>query len=190
MKKTLSELLSLILITCAGTAGAIVVGLLLYGGGVFNPGSPGFSFVSFGVSGSFIFAFYHVRGLSETITAAVIVSVIQFIVASVWVTLLNAGIWSFGVNLPVVVLAFVYERKLERFQYLKFLVAALTYGAMFVLLTLVVSLLSGGSTPPALVFRENFMDGLSIGCGIGLGVMAAENLLHAMHVPDAVHRHA
>ncbi len=190
MKKTLSELLSLILITCAGTAGAIVVGLLLYGGGVFNPGSPGFSFVSFGVSGSFIFAFYHVRGLSETITAAVIVSVIQFIVASRWVTLLNAGIWSFGVNLPVVVLAFVFERKLERFQYLKFLVAALTYGAMFVLLTLVVSLLSGGSTPASLDFRLNFIDVFSIGFGIGMGVIAGEIVMHAMHVADAVHRHA
>ena len=61
-----------------------------------------FAYVAFGLTGAFIFAFYHVRGLSEAITAAVCTSAVQFIVATASMPVLYSGFWSFGVNLPVV----------------------------------------------------------------------------------------
>jgi hypothetical protein len=180
MKRYFEQLLRLMLITVTGTAGSVVIGLLIYGKGVFDPATIGFAFVSFGFSGGFIFAFYNVRGLSDTITAAVVLSVIQFVAASAWFPLLNAGIWSFGVNMPVVALAFVFERKLAALKQLKFVVVGIVYAAMFVLLTLVVGVLTGVETLPASVFQSNFLDGLLIGIGLGLGVEGAESFIHSI----------
>lgn len=174
MLTILSHLWKFLIITVAGTAGSITFGLMLHGSGVFNYTGISFAFVAFGLSGSFIFAFYHVYGLSNSISAALTVSVIQFIVASVWMPMLNAGIWSFGVNLPVVWLAFLFERKLAAFHGGKFAVIGVVYGVMFVLLTLIVGVLSVSTTIPPFVFRENFVDGLLIGLGMGLGVQAGE----------------
>jgi hypothetical protein len=120
------------------------------------------------------------RGLSNTITAAVSISAIQFVVATVWLPTLNAAIWSFGVNLPVVWLAFLFERKLATVHRGKFIVVGIVYGVMFVLLTLLVGILRSVETIPALVFRENFYDGFLIGLGTGLGVQAAEAFLESL----------
>ncbi len=180
MKLLIGQIMRILTLTIAGCAGAIVVGLMVYGSQVFSPASPGFMFVSFGLSGGLIFAFYHVRGLSETITAAVIVSTLQFIVSSTSVAMLQAGFFSFGLNLPVILLAFVFERKLAPLRQAKFIVVGLTYGAMFVILTLLVGLLGGSSGIPAEVFRNNFLDGLLLGAGLGLGIEAGESLLHSL----------
>lgn len=180
MKPYLAHVLKILVLTVAGALGAVVVGLLVHGSNVFVPTSPGFSFVSFGVSGALVFAFYHARGLSETITASVVVSAIQFVVASTYITMMQAIFFSFGLNLPVVVLAFVFERKLATLKQAKFIVVGLTYGAMFVLLTLLVSLFSGAGNLPAEVFRKNFVDGLLLGTGLGLGIEAGESLLHSL----------
>ena len=179
MKLDMSQFLKLFLITFMGTAACIAVGLLVYGGGVFKPASVAFAFTSFGLSGAFIFAFYHVRGVSETITAAIVVSAIQFVVGTAWFPWLNAFLWSFGVNLPVVGLAFVFERKLAHFKQAKFSVVAITYSVMFVLLTLLVAALGGVEMMPAKLFRDNAYDGLLIGIGLGLGIEAAEALVHS-----------
>lgn len=180
MKLTLGNILTLLLITITGMAGSIIVGLMVYGGSVFMPTHPGFSFLAYGLSGGFIFAFYHVRGLSETITTAVVVSAVQFAIATAWITVLNAAIWSFGVNLLVVVLAFIFERKLAALKHAKFVVVGMAYGAMFVVLTLVVAQLTGVTDMPAIVFRENFIDGLLIGTGLGLGVEGGEAFIHSL----------
>lgn len=172
--------IKLLLITCIGIAGSAIVGLLNYGSDVFNPANPGFMFISFGLSGAFIFAFYRVRGLSETITTAVVVSAVQFAISTAYIPVLNAGIWSFGVNMPVVVLAFVFERKLATLKQFKFIAVALVYGAMFVLLTLFVALLTDVSALPAAVFRQNFMDGIWIGLGLGIGIEGSESLVHSL----------
>jgi len=186
MRITFKNITVLLIITIAGVAGSAIVGLMTYGAGIFNPASPGFSFLAYGLSGGFIFAFYHVRGLSETITTAVIVSAVQFVAATTWITLTNALIWSFGVNLPVVVLAFLFERKLANLRMAKFIIVGLLYGAMFVLLTLVSGVLIGLQEMPAVVFRQNFVDGLLIGLGIGVGVQVAEAFLHSVdhHIAD------
>ncbi len=73
MKLSVNNILMLFLITLLGVAGSVVVGLMMYGSGVFDTKSVGFSFLAYGLSGALIFAFYHVRGLSEAITAAVAV---------------------------------------------------------------------------------------------------------------------
>jgi thiamine transporter ThiT len=179
MRKLFIQILTIAAITFAGTAGAVVVGLLVYGSNVFNMESPGFSFVSFGLSGALIFAFYHVRGLSEAITASVIASCVQFIAGSAYITMLRAIIFSFGLNIPVVALAFVFERKLAAHQRIKFAVVSLIYGAMFVILTLLAEAVSGGAGLPATTFRENFVDGLLLGLGLGLGLEAGEALLYS-----------
>ena len=183
MKQFLIQVLKVALITVSGTAGAVILGLLVYGTSVFDISHPGFSFISFGVSGALVFAVYHVRGLAESITAAVVVSAIQFVASSAYITMLRAVLFSFGLNLPVVVIAFLFERKLASWRAVRFLVVALTFGGMFVLLTLLVSVLSGQGGLPATLFRENFVDGLLLGLGLGLGVGAGEAFLHSLEHP-------
>ncbi len=180
MSKYLDQALKLVLVTCTGLAGSVVIGLMRYGSEVFQLQNVGFSFVSYGLSGAFIFAFYHVRGLSETITAAVVVSAVQFAASTAWISVLNAAIWSFGVNLPIILVAFLFERKLAPFRQFKFVVVAVLYGAMFVLLTLLVSWLTGTGLVSAAIFRENFLDGLLIGLGLALGVEAGEAFSHSL----------
>jgi len=179
MKLTFSNMLILLLITLTGLVGSVVVGLMSYGHEVFDTGSVGFSFFAYGLSGAFIFAFYHVRGLSETITTAVVVSAIQFAISTTWITVLHAAIWSFGVNLPVILLAFLFERKLAALKWARFLVVGIVYGSMFVLLRLFVTVLAGVEQMPAQVFRENFLIGLLIGIGLGIGVQGGEAFMHS-----------
>ena len=184
MKAFLSLLWKLALITSIGLAGSVTLGLMMHGSNVFVPQGAEFAYVAFGLSGAFIFAFYHVRGLSNTVTAAVSVSAVQFIVATVWMPTLNSVIWSFGVNLPVVWLAFLFERKLSVFHGGKFVVVGVVYGTMFVLLTLLVGVLEKVSAMPAAVFRDNFVDGLLIGLGMGLGVQGGEAFIHSLDKAD------
>lgn len=180
MARYIGQFATLAFLTMTGVIGSVVVGLMVYGIEVFSMTHIGFSFVSFGLSGAFIFAFYHVRGLSETITAAAVTSAFQFAVASSWITPLNAAIWSFGVNLPLIVVAFIFERKLAPFRQYKFVVVAMLYGVMFILLTLFVSLLGSMQMLPASVFRQNFVDGVLIGLGLALGIEAGEALVHSL----------
>lgn len=180
MKDYISLLWKLALITSIGLVGSITLGLMMHGSNVFVPQGPEFAYVAYGLSGAFIFAFYHVRGLSDTITAAVSVSTVQFIIATVWMPTLNSVIWSFGVNLPVVWLAFLFERKLSVFHGGKFVVVGIVYGTVFVLLTLLVGVLRSVSAMPAVVFRDNFVDGLLIGLGMGLGVQGGEAFIHSL----------
>jgi hypothetical protein len=180
MKNVLSLLWKLALITVIGLAGSITLGLMMHGSNVFDPLGPAFAYVAFGLSGAFIFAFYHVRGLSNTVAAAVSVSALQFAIATVWMPTLNSIIWSFGVNLPVVWLAFLFERKLSSFHWGKFVVVGVVYGTMFVLLTLLVGVLKSVTSMPAAIFRDNFVDGLLIGLGMGLGVQGGEAFIHSL----------
>ncbi len=181
MKEILGQLWKLGLITLIGVLGSITVGLIMHGSEVFNYKDIYFAYVAFGFTGAFIFAFYHIRGLSEAITAAVCTSAVQFIVASTSMPVLYSGFWSFGVNLPVIWLAFVFERRLAAFTWGKFIIIGLVYGTMFVLLTMVVGVLQNVSAMPPTVFRDNFVDGLMIGTGVGLGVQGAEAFIHSLH---------
>ncbi len=180
MKTLLTELWKIALITITGVAGSVTVGLMTHGLDVFGPSRAEFAYVAFGASGAFILAIYHLRGLSNTITAAVCISAVQFVVATVWLPTLNSVLWSFGVNLPVVWAAFLFEHKLATFHWGKFVVVGIVYGVMFVLLTLLVGILSKLETMPPVVFRENFLDGFLIGLGMGLGVQAGEAFLQSL----------
>jgi hypothetical protein len=181
MKHWLGEMWRLILITFLGFAGSMIAGLMSYGGDIFIPQSAGFAYyIMFGFSTSFIFAFYHVRGLSNTITAAVSTGAVIFVVASFWMPILNAAIWSFGVNLSVVVMAFLFERKLANFKQWKFIVIGVVYGAIFVLLTLLVSIITKVATMPPALFQKNYLDGLWLGLSLGIGVEIAESIVHSV----------
>jgi hypothetical protein len=185
MKNIFGQLWKLGLITLTGVLGSMTVGLIMHGTEVFNYKNIYFAYIAFGLTGAFIFAFYHVRGLSEAITAAVCTSAIQFIVASASMPILYSGFWSFGVNLPVVWLAFVFERRLAVFNWGKFLVTGLVYGTTFVLLTMIVGVLQNVSAMPPSMFRDNFLDGLLIGTGVGLGVQAGEAFIHSLQKTNA-----
>ncbi len=180
MKNLLTQFWKLVVILLIGLAGSITLGLLRHGGFIFDPQRAEFGYLAYGFSGAFIFAFYHIRGLSDSITAAVSISAVQFVIATVWMPTTSAVVWSFGVNLPVVWLAFLFERKLAVFHGGKFVVVGVVYGATFVLLTLVLFVVQKASTMPAEVFRDNFLDGLLIGIGMGLGVQAGEAFLHSL----------
>ena len=180
MIKSVQQVAKLVLLVIAGVAGSVIIGLMLHGTEVFSPTSIGFSFVSFGLSGACIFAFYHIRGLSETITAAVVVSTLQFVMSLTWITILNAAIWSFGVNLPIILLAFLFERKLAPLRRFKPIAVAALYGAMFVLLTLIVAAVTGVGIISGAVFRQNFLDGMFIGLGLGIGIQGAEAFIDSL----------
>jgi hypothetical protein len=181
MKQWFGEMWRLILITFLGLAGSMIAGLMVYGGDIFIPESPAFAFyIIFGFSTSFIFAFYHVRGLSNTITAAVSTGAVIFVIASFWMPILNAAIWSFGINLSVVVLAFLFERKLANFKQWKFIVIGVVYGAIFVLLTLAVDILTKVATLPPALFQKNYLDGLWLGLSLGIGVEIAESIINSI----------
>ena len=180
MKKIFGPLWRMALISLVGVAGSITFGLMLHGSEVFDYSGIYFAFVAFGLTGAFIFSFYHVYGLSNAITVAVSVSAVQFVVATTSMPVLNAGIWSFGVNLPVVWLAFLFERKLAGLYEWKFFVVGIVYGTVFVLLTQVVGLLGEIARIPSSVFQDNFVDGLMIGLGMGLGVQAGEAFIHSI----------
>ena len=181
MKQWLGEMWRLLLITVLGFAGSMIAGLMIYGGGIFIPESAGFAYyILFGLSTSFIFAFYHVRGLSNTITAAVSTGAVIFVLASFWMPVLNAAIWSFGVNLSVVVLAFLFERKLAYFKQWKFIVVGVVYGAIFVLLTLSIGILTKVATLPPELFQKNYLDGLWLGLSLGIGIEIAESIVHSV----------
>jgi hypothetical protein len=181
MIKLLGELWRLVLITLLGFAGSMIAGLMIYGGEIFDPQSAGFAYyIMYGLSTSFIFAFYHVRGLSNTITAAVSVSALLFVVATFWMPVLNAAIWSFGVNLSVVVIAFLFERKLAYLKQWKFIVVGVIYGAVFVLLTLSVGILTNVVALPPTLFQKNYLDGLWLGLSLGIGIEIAESIIHSV----------
>jgi hypothetical protein len=61
----------------------------------------------------------------------------------------------------------------------KFTVVAIVYSVMFVLLTLLVAALTGIEMLPATLFRDNWIDGLLIGLGLGLGIEGAEAFVHS-----------
>lgn len=174
MKPFLDHLWKIALITIVGLSGSAVAGLIRYGSDILNPSGVAFAFVAYGLSGGFIFAFYHVRGLSNTITASVCVGAVQFVVHSAWISMANAVVWSFGVNLSFVAVAFLFERKLAALKQAKFLVVGVILGMVFVLLTLFVVIFTKVESIPAVVFRENFLDGLLMGLGLGIGVELAE----------------
>jgi hypothetical protein len=186
MRHWLGDLWRLILITFLGLAGSTIAGLMIYGGAIFIPQSAGFAYyIMFGFSTSFIFAFYHVRGLSNTITAAVSTGAVIFVIASFWMPVLNAAIWSFGVNLSVVVLAFLFERKLANFKQWKFIVVGVVYGAIFVLLTLSVGILTKVAALPPELFQKNYLDGLWLGLSLGIGIEIAEAIVHSVDLHRA-----
>ena len=191
MKQWLGEIWRLILITSLGFAGSMIAGLMIYGGEIFIPQSAGFAYyIMFGLSTSFIFAFYHVRGLSNTITAAVSTGAVIFVIAAFWMQVLNAVIWSFGVNLSVVVLAFLFERKLAYFKQWKFIVVGIVYGAIFVLLTLLVGIITKVATLPPALFQKNYLDGLWLGLSLGVGIEIAESIVHSVDLHRQAKREA
>jgi len=180
MKSAFIQLGKFVLIGFIGVVGSVTLGLMMHGIEVLKPEGINFAYVAFGASGACVFAVYHLRGLSASLGAAIIVSTIQFLAASTWLPIRNSFVWSFGVNLPVVWLAFLFERKLAVFHWGKFIVVGLVYGVMFVLLTLVVGLLQGVEAMPAAMFQQNFLDGMLIGLGMGLGVQGAEAFIHSI----------
>jgi len=187
MNNWLGEFWRLSFITILGFIGSMIAGLMIYGINIFNSQSPAFAyFIMYGISTSFIFAFYHVRGLSNTISAAVSTGAVIFIIAMAWMPVINAVIWSFGVNLSIIVVAFLFERKLEKFKQWKFMFVGVYYGAIFVLLTFFVGILTNVEALPSSLFRNNFLDGLWLGLSLGAGVEIAETIIHSIDLHNQV----
>jgi uncharacterized membrane protein len=127
-----------------------------------------------------------VRGLSNTITAAVSTGALLFVIATFWMPKLNSAIWSFGVSLSVILIAFLFERKLANFKQWKFIFVSIFYGAVFVLLTLLVGILTEVTAFPPILFQINFRDGLVLGLGLGCGVEVAESIIHSLDLHKQV----
>lgn len=180
MKSLIDQFWRIALITILGMLGSITAGLMRYGSNILIPTDVAFSFVAYGFSGAFIFAFYHVRGLSNTISAALSIGVVQFVVSMFQMPMIYSLVWSLGVNLPMVALAFIFEKKLSTLKHWKFIVVGVVYAGMFVLLTQTVAVFMKVADMPAAIFRENFFDGLWMGLGLGIGVEVAESFLHSL----------
>ena len=182
MKALLKQIWRIALITVVGMLGSIIAGLMRYGSSILVPTEVAFSFVAFGFSGAFIFSFYHIRGVSNTISAALLIGAIQFVISSYQMPITYSAVWSFGVNLPVVMLAFIFEKKLDTLKHWKFVVVGIVFGGIFVLLTQLVAFLSKVNEIPAGIFRENFLDGLWMGIGLGIGIEVAEWFIHSLEL--------
>jgi hypothetical protein len=109
-------------------------------------------------------------------------SAVQFGVSVGWVPVWNAAIWSFGVNTTVVLLAFLFERRLGYLKHGKTIVVGLMLGAVFVLLTLLMGVFSGISQVSASTFQNNFVDGALLGLGLGFGVDLGESIIHSLEM--------
>ena len=181
MKNWVSNLWRLVLITLLGFLGSLIPGLMKYGGEIFDPLTVGFAyFILYGVCTSFIFAFYHVRGLISTIGVAFLAGALIFIITPSWMPTINSIVWSFGVSLSVIFIAFLFERKLANFKRWKFIFVGLFYGAIFVLLTFLMGIFVNVTAIPAETFQKNFVDGLLLGLCVSLGVDLAEVLIHSV----------
>ena len=184
MKQWLGEMWRLFLIIVLGFLGSMIAGLLNYGGNIFVTQSPGFAYyIVFGFSTSLIFAFYHMWGLSPTIVGALGISTALFIIIALFVPfwpIINLAFWMFAVNMSVVVLAFLFERKLAYLKQWKFIVISIIYGSLFVLLTLIVGFFKGIIMMSAEIFQKIFIDGIVLGVGLGIGVEIAESIVHSV----------
>jgi hypothetical protein len=181
MKKWYGELWRLLLITFLGLAGSMIAGLMLYGGAIFDPSSTPFAYyLAYGFCSACIFAFYHIRGLSETISIAMVIGAILFVGIAFLMPIVYSAIWSFGVTVSVILLAFLFERKFSYFKHWKFIAVGIIFGALFVLLRLAVLLITGASGLSPSEFQKNFLDGLWMGVGLGLGVEVAEAVIHSV----------
>ncbi|MBN1398219.1 MAG: hypothetical protein JXA06_09345, partial [Bacteroidetes bacterium] len=181
MKNLTGNLWRLVLITLLGFIGSLISGLMKYGGEIFDPLTVGFAyFILYGICTSFIFAFYHVRGLISTIGVAFLAGAIIFIITPSWMPTINSIVWSFGVSLSVIFIAFLFERKLAGFKRWKFIFVGLFYGAIFVLLTFLMGIFVNVTAIPAETFQKNFVDGLLLGLCVSLGVDLAEVLIHSV----------
>jgi len=183
MKNTVNEIWRIVLITILGTLGSMVAGLMKYGGEVFVPSTTPFAyFLAYGFGSSCIFAFYHVKGLSNSISAAMVMGAILFVGISLLMPVLYSAIYSFGVMIAVVILAFLFERKLAYMKHWKFIVVGIIFGELYVLLTLAVLLLTKASGMSAGAFQQNFFDGMIMGLGLGLGIETAESVIHSVEL--------
>ena len=183
MKQFMKELWRLFLIAFLGTAGSMVAGLMMYGGDIFNPsGMPFVYYLAYGFSSACIFAFYHVRGLSNTISTAMVFGAVLFLGIAFILPIIFAAIYSFGVTVSVVVLAFLFERKLSTFKHWKFTVVGIIFGKLFVLLNLISLVVSHASGMSAIGFQRNFLDGLCMGIGLGIGIEIAESIVHSVNL--------
>ncbi len=181
MKNLAGNLWRLILITLLGFIGSLIPGLMKYGGEIFDPLTVGFAyFILYGLCTSFIFAFYHVRGLVSTIGIAFLVGALIFIITPSWMPTINSVVWSFGVSLSVIFIAFLFERKLADFKRWRSIFVGLFYGAIFVLLTFLMGIFVNVTVIPAETFQKNFVDGLLLGLCVSLGVDLAEVLIRSI----------
>jgi len=181
MKNFMKQAWKIIFITTIGFIGSLIAGLMTYGMDIFELQSPGFAyFILYGICTSFIFAFYHIRGLSEAITAGLATGVVLLIIASFWMPITNSVIWSLGVCLSVILIAFLFERKMANLRQWKFTFVGVFYAALFVMLTLLAGILTNVAAMPPKLFQSNFLDGLWLGLGVGLGVEVAESIMDSL----------
>lgn len=181
MKKWYGDLWRLLLITFLGFAGSTIAGLMVHGGDIFNRFSTSFAYyIAYGFCSACIFAFYHMRGLSDTISIAMVIGAILFVGIAFLMPIIYSAIWSFGVTVSVILLAFLFERKFAYFKHWKFIAIGIIFGALFVLLRLIVLLITGASELSPGEFQKNFLDGLCMGVGLGIGVEIAEAIIHSV----------
>lgn len=183
MKKFLSDLWRLAVIVLLGGLGSLIAGLMVYGGGVFEPMTSSFAYyIAYGISSACIFAFYHVKGLSNSISAAMVIGVLLFLSITFIMPVKHALIYSFGVTVSVVLLAFLFEKKLSYLKHWKFIVVGIIFGELFVVLNLFSLIGTKGAMMAPEVFQRNFLDGLWMGFGLGIGVEIAESLIHSIEL--------
>lgn len=194
MKQWIGEIWRLFLVTFLGSIGGMIAGLLNYGGNIFDTQSAGFAYyIVFGFSTSLIFAFYHMWGFTSTIVGALGISTALFIIVALFVPfwpIINLAFWIFAVNISVVILAFLFERKLAYLKHWKFIVISIIYGSLFVLLTLIVGIFKGITMISAEIFQKIFIDGIVLGVGIGIGIEIAESIIHSVDLHREANREA
>ncbi len=189
MTRRMEQLAKLFFLTLMGALGAMLAGLIRYGGTIFMFSDPGFLFVSFGISGALMFAFYHLRGVSEAITASVIMSAVQFMTTTHWTNETAGLIWSFGVNTPALLLVYLFEKRFSLSRQLKTIVVASGYALILGFLTMTIMAIQQTESLAGFVIMQNCIDGFLLGLGLVAGITAGEMLLDALdHHATAIAR--
>lgn len=158
-----------------GTVACVLLGFMFFGLNVFNPRSPLFQFLSFGIVGSVSFALFRANRLRDAIFANVLFFLILFIASGNRFFLTH--LFYFAV---VVFSVFAYSEwvypKLQSLKLVRPLTLAGFFAICFLLVTLILTVLYHAKAMHVLPFR-NMPIGFLIGLGLGIGFEISEYVI-------------
>ena len=164
----------IILTTFFGLLGSIIIGLIFYGDTIFFTRNPNFQFITFGFSGSLLFALLEYKSLKEQLLTFLLILIIEQVLITGKYISLGFVIRDILFLVSLFISISIYFRFIKKNSSLKFyfrssaLVAI--YGVINAIAAIIVYLINAGGFPPLsfIVFIARY--GILIGFGIAIGI--------------------